>query len=74
MNNADLETLIYILNKAADILEQLNMKKNNPDIAELVLELRTIVEVLLDEKQDEVQKSVGLLTRIINYIKSKLGA
>lgn len=74
MNKTDLEALIYILNKAADILEQLNRKKNNPDLAELVLELRTMVEILQDQKQDEVQKSVSLITRVINYIKSKLGA
>lgn len=73
MNKIDLEAYIYILNKAADILEQLN-KKNDTNLAELILELRTVAQVLLDEQQDEVQKSTNLITRLFNYIKSKLGA
>lgn len=73
MNN-DVETYAVILGKAADMLEQLNKKKNNPDVTEIVLQLRTMSATLLDKELNDTQKSTNLIVRLYNYILSKLGA
>lgn len=72
--NKDVETYAIILGKAADMLEQLNKKKNNPDVAEIVLQLRDMSATLLDKELNDTQKSTNLIVRLYNYILSKLGA
>lgn len=72
--NKDVETYAIILSKAADMLEQLNKKKNNPDVTEIVLQLRDMSATLLDKELNDTQKSANLIVRLYNYILSKLGA
>ena len=72
--NKDVETYAIILSKAADMLEQLNKKKNNPDVTEIVLQLRDMSATLLDKELNDTQKSTNLIVRLYNYILSKLGA
>lgn len=72
--NLDVDTYALVLNQSADMLDALNKKKNNPDVAELSNQLRDIAKTLKDEQLNKEQKSVNLAVKLFNYIKSKLGA
>jgi hypothetical protein len=74
MKNDNLESYAALLFGLAETIEAINLRKKNPDVNldMVATELRGVATELLTEDLNEVQKSVSLVQRLINFIKNLL--
>lgn len=67
----NVEQYAQVLLMAASLLDELNKKKNNPEVQAVANELRFIAEELLSER-NELEKSKNLFLRLWNFIQNSL--